>query len=157
MTIQVSHITAPTFTRPANTTAYADGDLVANSTTNTEVVPLAFLIPNRRSCLIRGAYVTKSDQTDVTNATFTLHLFRSSPTVANGDNGALSTNIADKIGTINVGQMVAYTDDAYIMTYGGNFYVDSGTSRTLYGLLEADGAYGPASGETFTVGIVIEQ
>lgn len=157
MTIQVSHITAPTFTRPADTTAYADGDLVANSTTNTEVVPLVFNVPNRRSCLIRGAFLTKSDQTDVANATFTLHLFRSSPTVANGDNGALSTNIADKIGTVNIGQMVAYTDDAYKMTYGGNLYVDSGVSRIIYGLLEADGVYVPASGETFTVGIVIEQ
>jgi len=30
------------FTRPANTTAYADGDLVANSATAASVVPLTF-------------------------------------------------------------------------------------------------------------------
>ncbi len=153
----ISHIAASTFTRPANTTAYADGDLVANSTTAGSVTPLTFPIPNKRSCIIRGAWVSKSDESDVTNADFVVHLFRSSPTVANGDNGALSTNIADKIGTIDVGQMVAYTDDAYSIAYGGNFYVDSGSSRTLYGLLEADAAYTPASGETFTVGIIIEQ
>lgn len=157
MTIQVSHILAPSFTRPNNTTAYADGDLVANSTTAGSVVPLVFVIPNRRSCIIRGASVAKTDETDVSNALFTLHLFRSSPTVANGDNGALSTNIANKIGTINVGQMVAYTDDAYVMTYGGNFYVDSGSATTIYGLLEVDGAYAPAAEEVFTVGLVIEQ
>lgn len=157
MSIHVSHVYAPTFTRPDNTTAYEDGDLVANSATAGSVVPLAFKIPNRRSCIIRGASVSKSDQTDVSGATFTLHLFRSSPTPANGDNGAISTNIADKIGTINVGQHVAYTDDSYVMTYGGNFYVDSGSSQVIYGLLECDGAYTPAAQETFTVGIVVEQ
>lgn len=153
----VSQVFAPTFTRPSDTTAYADGDLVANSTTAGSVVPLVFVIPNKRSCIIRGASVQKSDGTDVSGALFTVHLFRSSPTVANGDNGALSTNFSDKIGLISVGQQIAHTDDAYLQTFGGNFYVDSGSSRTIYGLLECDGAYTPASAETFTVGIIIEQ
>lgn len=153
----ISHITAPSFTRPNDTTAYADGDLVANSTTAGSVTPLVFTIPNKRSCIIRGAYATKTDQTDVANADFVLHLYRSSPTVANGDNGALSTDISNKIGTIDMGLMTAFTDDAYVMTYGGNFYIDSGSSRTIYGLLEADAAYTPAAQEVFTVGIVIEQ
>lgn len=153
----VSHVLAPTFTRPADTTQYTDGDLVANSTTAGSVVPLKFAIPNRRSCVVRGATVQKSDGTDVTGADFVVHLFRSSPTVANGDNGALSTDVANKIGTIDVGTMVSYTDDAYSVAYGGNFYVDSGSSQFIYGLLEADGSYTPASEETFTVGLVIEQ
>lgn len=153
----ITHVFAPTFTRPADTTAYADGDLVANSTTAGSVVPLKFAIPNRRSCIVRGASVQKSDGTDVSGAIFTVHLYRSSPTVANGDNGALSTDVANKIGAISVGQQVAHTDDAYLNTFGGNFYVDSGSSGFIYGLLECDGAYTPASAETFTVGITIEQ
>ena len=153
----VSHISAPTFTRPADTTAYADGDLVANSTTAGSVTPLVFKIPNKRSCIVRGASVQKSDGTDVSGALFTVHLYRTSPTVTNGDNGALATDAANKIGILSVGQQIAHSDDGYLNTYGGNFYVDSGADRAIYGLLEVDGVYTPASEETFTVSIVVEQ
>lgn len=155
--MQISYVSAPTFTRPADITAYADGDLVANSTTAGSVIPLAFVIPWKRSCIVRGFTLQKSDGTNVANADFVLHLFRSSPIVANGDNGALSTNVADKIGSIDGGLMVAYTDDGYATTFGGNFYVDAGPNRTIYGLLEADGAYTPVSAETFTATLIVEQ
>ena len=154
--MQVSYVIAPTFTRPNDATAYADGDLVANSTTAGSVVPLKFGIPWKRSCIIRGASIRKSDGADVVNATFTLHLFRNTPVVANGDNGALSTDYAEKLGSIAVGAQTGYTDDGYSISFAGNFYVDA-IDRFVYGLLEAKGVYTPAALETFVVTLIIEQ
>src|SRR6185437_974597 len=77
------------FTRPADTTAYATGDLVANSTTAGSVTPLSFTAPRYAtgSGQVRRARLKKSTNT-TTNATFRLHLYATSPTPTNGDNGA---------------------------------------------------------------------
>ncbi len=152
----ISIVNAATFTRPNDTTAYASGDLVANSGTNTSVTPLVFNIPNRRSCIVRGARIVKSGAT-LTNGTFTLHLFQDSPTVANGDNAALSTTASRKIGSIDLDLMASGTDDGISTKFAGNFYVDSGSAQQIYGLLEAKAAYTPAAQETFTVSIIVEQ
>jgi hypothetical protein len=154
--MQVSHVVASTMTRPADTTAYAQGDLVANSTTAGSVTPFSFVIPWKRSCVIRGVSIKKSGTT-ATNATFKVHIFKDSPTVANGDNGAISTSYSNKIGVIAPGIMTAHTDSSSTTGYSGNFYVDTDTDRTLYALLEADAAYTPASAETFIVTLIIEQ
>jgi len=144
------------FTRPANTTAYADGDLVANSTTAGSVIPLSFNV-GRGGIELAGATLYKSDETDVTAADFSLHLFGSSPTVTNGDNGALAYNYSDKFAVIQFATMVAATDVAWAWPEGGTNNVAgfSGatwqTTGVIYGLLEADGAYTPASAEEFTV------
>jgi len=156
--MQISYVTAPSFTRPNDTTAYQDADLVANSTTAGEVVPLKFIIPWKRSCIIRGASIRKSDGADITGALFTLHLYRNAPTVTNGDNGALATDYAEKIGTIVVGQQVAYADDAYGISFSGNYYVDANNNdRAVYGLIEAKGAYQGLALETFTATLIVEQ
>lgn len=142
------------FTRPANTTAYADNDLVANSTTAGSVVPLAFNLGAGGSHIV-GIRVEKTDQTDVVNSDFTLNLYGSSPTVANGDNGAISTDIADKIAIVDMQTtMTAGTDDAYVLlNYGDTGFLQGmyTDKQVIYGLLEANAAYGPASGEVFTV------
>lgn len=153
--------TSDSFTRPANTTAYADTDLVANSTTAGSVVPLTFNV-GRGGIKIVGIRINKSDETDVANATFTLHLFGSSPTVANGDNGTLSHDLSDKFGTAAMAIMTAATDEAFTVTNGGSTVLPDGiywysSSGVIYGLLEAKAAYGPASGEVFTVTLIFER
>jgi hypothetical protein len=99
--------------------------------------------------------VEKTDQTDVVNSDFTLNLYGSSPTVANGDNGAISTDIADKIAIVDMQTtMTAGTDDAYVLlNYGDTGFLQGmyTDKQVIYGLLEANAAYGPASGEVFTV------
>ena len=145
------------FSRPANTTAYASGDLVANSTTAGSVVPLSWVIgtANGYSATITHVRLHKDDN-DTSGALFRLHLYKASPTPANGDNGAFSTDeSANYLGSYDLSSMQGFTDgDVGIMT------PNEGTFRTLtlgdgnttiYGLLEARGAYTPASGETFTV------
>lgn len=143
------------FSRPANTTAYTAGDLVANNATAGSVVPLTFST-GRGGLRIKGVLVSKTDETDVANSDFSLHLFGSSPTVANGDNGALSYDLSDKFADIDLDTMVAATDKAWALSTGldYNWYTASGV---IYGLLEADGAYTPASGETFSVTLVFER
>jgi flagellin-like hook-associated protein FlgL len=147
------------FTRPANTTAYSANDLVANSTTAGSVVPLSFNLGEGGSHIV-GIRVEKTDETDVALADFTLNLYGSSPTVANGDNGAISTDIADKIATIDMQTvMVAGTDDAYVLlNYGDTGFLQGmyTDKRVIFGLLEANAAYVPASGEVFTVYLTYE-
>ena len=146
------------FVRPANTTQYAVGNLVANSTTAGSVVPMAFVLGNAfgvGSFRITRARLTKSS-VGVTSATFRVHLYQSTaPTCANGDGGAWSTNGAlNWLGNIDVSSMLAFTDGA---TGTGSFpagsegFIKTASGATIYALLSDLGTYTPVSGETFTL------
>lgn len=145
---------APTFTRPADTTAYALGDLVANSTTAGSVVPLVFLVDrvDGGSCLIRRLRLRKSG-TGVTNAQFRLHLYSSSPVPVNGDNAAWSTPVAGYLGAFDVTIDRAFSDGAAgngVPVNGSEIMAAVGGNGNVYGLLEARAAYTPGNAETFT-------
>jgi hypothetical protein len=153
-------MTAPTFTRPANTTAYTAADLIANSATVGSVVPLIFprsRLRGRTSGKITGASIHKSNAT-VTNANFRLHLFNQEKVLTNGDNGALVfSNLSGYIGAIDIDMEVTPT------TAGGGAYKHSAAvdlafnaNNNIYGYLEALEAYTPTSGGTFAVTIDIE-
>lgn len=142
------------FTRPADTTAYAVGDLVANDTTAGSVTAMSFAIGRDAlgsGGMIRRARLRKSG-TSVVSASFRLHLYSAPPVPSNGDNGAwLTDGAANYVGSIDVICDKVFTDGA-----AGNGAPGSGseinfTADTCYGLLEARGAYTPASGETFDV------
>lgn len=151
------------FSRPANTTAYTAGDMVANSATPGSVTAMQFTISTANDVpinIISGA-ITKSGTTNPpTGAIFYLHLFNASPTVssASGDNLAFQTTDKD----IYIGALQGSTDRLFDdgfwgamtpltrMTIPGS--PATGT-RIIYGLLEVRGALTPASGETFTVQI----
>lgn len=142
------------FTRPADTTAYASGDLVANSTTAGSVIPLVLqsAVGAGGQRLIRRMRVRKSG-TSVTNASFRIHLYGSYPTPANGDNGAWSTSgAAAYLGAMDVTIDRAFTDGAVGVAVPVNgFDVSYDQGEAIYALVEARGAYTPASGETFTL------
>ena len=150
------------FTRPADTTAYASGDLVANSTTAGSVTPMQFTVARvaAGSGMIRRARLRKTG-TGVTNASFRLHLYTASPTPANGDNGAWSTNqAANYLGALDVTVDKAFTDGAAgngVPSSGSeiNFALSSG--QLVFGLLEARGAYAPANAEVFTLSLEVLQ
>jgi hypothetical protein len=141
------------FIRPADTTAYASGDLVANSTTAGSVVPMLFLVGSRqRGAMIRRVILHKSG-TGVTNASFRVHVYRAAPiTVANGDNGAWSTNRSiDYAGAFDVTVDRAFTDGAVGVSApitGAEINVNE---DVIFVLIEARGAYTPVSGEVFSV------
>lgn len=157
------------FARPADTTAYTAGDLVANSTTANDVVPLAFNVGNfpHKSGVIGYARLFKDDETE-TNANFTLHLFSESPVVTNGDNGAFAVSTAEHyLGAVpcdmSSGAFATTTDvikrfpvlDGTSPVVIGFDASGDHTQRELYGLLEAEAAYTPASGEVFKVTLEI--
>ena len=140
------------FTRPADTTAYASGDLVANSTTVGSVVPMTFARVTKgggQSAQIRRVGITKTG-TSITNTTVRVHLFSVLPTLStNGDNGAITiaTGAAGYLGQVDVVINQAFTDGA-----AGWLTTEINTNAlTLYGLLEARGAWTPASAEVITV------
>jgi hypothetical protein len=154
----VPRIISASFTRPNDVTAYTSGDIVANSATAGSVTPLSFDLPRAagRGGMIRRARLRKSG-TGVTSAVFRIHLYRASPiTVANGDNGAFSTDqVANYVGKIDITVDQAFTDGASgngVPAIGSeiNFAAD-----TYYALVEARGAYTPVAQEVFTLELEI--
>lgn len=147
-------ITGSTITRPSDTTAYASGDLVANSTSNSSVAPISFasVVLAEGGCVrIERVRLFKSS-TGTTNASFRLHLYSATPsTIANGDNGAYLTARANYVGALDVTIDRAFSDGAHgagISLTGSPMTLTIASGTTLYGLLEARGAYTPASAET---------
>lgn len=160
--MQIKRVVAASFTRPNDTTAYASGDLVANSTTNTEVTPMTFNVGAGVAFKIWRAELLRSD-TDVANASFRLHLYNDLPTVSNGDNSAWLSIEAGYQGFIDiVGTSPAFSDDAkahgvYVnnSVFAPMLIAMDGDAK-IYGLLEARGAYQGAALESFTVSLVGE-
>ena len=152
-----------TFTRPGDTTAYASGDLVANSTTAGSVVAPVFTVS--RSAVATGQEfridrikIAKSTVT-TTNASFRIHLFKVAPvTVANGDNAAFSTTgVAGYLGFFDITALQAFTDGAagFIATGANAITID--TTSTIACLVEARGAYAPGNAEVFTLTLEVVQ
>lgn len=149
------------FNRVADTNAYASGDLVAQSTTAGSCTPLSWTAARTAagSFSVRRARLKKSG-TSITNAAFRLHLYLSSPTIANGDNAAWSTTHSGYLGAIDIVVDKAFTDGAAgngMPNIGSDINVKLASGQTIYGLLEARGAYTPASGETFTTELELFQ
>ena len=152
------------FNRPADTTAYASGDIVANSTTAGSVAALEFTVARivGGTGMIRRAKLRKSN-TNVTNAQFRLHLFSAAPTVTTaGDNSAFASNVAGVAGYLGSFDftLAAIVNDgphAIALPNVGSEINFVATAQKVYGLLEARAAYTPASGETFTVELEVLQ
>lgn len=148
------------FTRPADTTAYASGDLVANSTTAGSVAAVELRAVGAYpmgASIVRRAVLRKSG-TGVTNAAFRVHLMRADPaTVTNGDNGAFSVSgVADYLGSFDVTIDQAFTDGAYGVgapNVGSEVMIRLASGQSVYALVEARGAYTPASAEVFVIGL----
>lgn len=154
--MQIWNISA-SFTRPNDTTAYASGDLVANSTTAGSVTPMSFTLGGNNMpgmTRIVRARLRKSGTT-AANATFRVHIYGASPTVANGDNGAWSTDQASNyFGSIDFATQKAFTDgcaEVGAAAAGSEMMLRCPSSNVLYALLEARAAYTPSANEVFTL------
>lgn len=163
--------TSASFTRPNDSTAYTAGDLVANSVTAASVTNLQFLFGRNgmlgRRMSIRNAYLNVSGAGAIASKTLRLHLFTAAPTyVTGGDNSAISTVVATGfaawVGSLAITQTLLMADGSVGMggpSTGQDIQIDltgqpSITDElTLFGLLEATGAYTPAAQEIYTVTI----
>jgi hypothetical protein len=159
-------------TRPSDTTSYSQGDLIANDTDEADVVPMRFGVGKlgHGAGKVVGGRLHKDDET-VTNADFILHLFTAEPNPAVGDNAQLNSSgtyavasLESYIGSItfdmttgaaatsgSVTESVALTAPLYF-----DLELETNAGRVIYGLLEADAGYAPASGEIFKIWLHIE-
>lgn len=144
------------FTRPSNTTAYAAGDLVANNTTAGSVTPMTFTFPSGRPLYLTHLKLRKTQDT-LTSATFRLWLMTASPTVTNGDNGAIAGTFLSTLmcEPIQIDALATLTGGGAI---GSSLFTPGliALPPIAYGLLEATAAYSPASAEVFTVELIGE-
>lgn len=155
--------------RPADTTAYLAGDLIANSVVAASVTPLELIGVTRaagEAVRIERVRVRKSGPL-LTNAAFRVHLFRKTPVVSVGDNGVFNASgvlaladIEGHVGTADVVMDLAAVTGARgvgLPSSGSGMTCESaggvGHETSLWALIEARGAYTPASGETFHVTI----
>lgn len=156
------HTPYSSFVRPANTTAYTSGDIVADNTTAASITPLSWGVGAvGGSGIIRAVRLFKS-ATSATAASFRVHLFLASPgTPTNGDNGAYAVaSVTDHLDTVAI--------DLSSGSFAGTVGLHKRSAATaicfrlpsvadkLYGLIDVQGAYTPASGETFRVTLEIE-
>jgi hypothetical protein len=150
------------FTRPGDTTAYASGDLVANSTTAGSVVAPVFTVG--RSAVATGQEfridrikLAKSTVT-TTNASFRVHLYKVAPTVANGDNGVFSTSgTANYLNSFDITVGQAFTDGAVGFVATGVNAITLEAGATIVALVEARAAYAPGNAEVFTITLEVVQ
>lgn len=158
--VRLGTMPAASFTRPADTTPYAAGDLVANSVAAGSVAPMQFTVARvaAGSGVIRRPRLRKSG-TSIVNASFRLHLYATAPVAANGDNGVwLTSKAADYLGSFDLVVDRAFSDGAASAPQTANngiaFALASGS--VVFGLLEATAAYTPISAEAFTVTLEVQ-
>lgn len=149
-------------TRPANTTAYASGDALSDSTSAPTVLTLAGAAEeNGHGGMIRGLTVVKSG-TATTSAAFSILLFRNTFTALE-DNAAADPSDAESR-TIIAGIALLEAD---ALALGNNVvwsktnldipFVCESTSDDLYLAVVWNAAYTPASGEVFDFIFLIER
>lgn len=141
-----------TFNRPADTTAYAIGDLIADSTTAGSVTPMSFGFG--RGALIWRIRI-RCNITAWKGGIIRLHLFRSRPTVAVGDNGAFNSSETYQVteslylGYADVTLSQQFSDGWVKGFASASSLVASFQAENVWGLLEARTAVTPTSGAQF--------
>jgi hypothetical protein len=145
------------FTTPSGTTAYAVGDLIANSGGAGSVVPLSFPVCRNAAGtgMVRRARI-KTPDTGFAGATVRLHLYKNAPTVANGDNGVFSSTEAEWLENIDVTLDQVFSDPLEkgvgVPAHGVEVNFDCATgTQVISGLVEARGAITPQGAKTMSV------
>jgi hypothetical protein len=153
----IASIPSITFTRPANTTAYAAGDVIGSATSAIHELTGAassssFVFVQSIQLLINNTTVPSG------MAGFRVHLYSAAPT-AILDNAAYTFTTSDAaawqdsydLGTPAVrGSMLRV--QAY---YQGGIMKLQPASSSLYAVLETLGAYTPASGTAYTLRVKV--
>jgi hypothetical protein len=143
-----------TLTRPADTTAYSVNDAVTNATSSASAIEFASAVRvSAGSGVIVNWMLTKSTTT-TTNATFRLWLYKSSPSSVPNDNAAFSqlwANRSARIGYVDFTTAIAGSDcvDYFGVPVFTQQIVKLGSGTSLYGILQALGAYAPGNAEQF--------
>lgn len=147
-----------TLTRPADTSAYAQNDLIANNTTaGSVVVPsLTAMSTSGGSALLRRVRLYTSATSGMGSATFKIEFWTAPPTFTNGDNGAyaVATGAANWLGSASIATMTQVADGAYgvgMPDVGSDIDFKLATGGTIYWTLQVTAGFTPTSGQTFTL------
>lgn len=157
-------ISSNTVTRPADTSAYSVGDIVAQSTTNS----LCYAIPFTAARYAGGTGMLRRCRVKVNdiawaNAEIYVHVFKNTPTFTNGDNGAFSAGVSESeyLGAFDVTFDRTFSDYVKgigVPRTGSEINFDANTSsQSLYYTIETRTALTPAASETFTTTFEILQ
>lgn len=150
-----------TFTRPADTTAYAVSDVVANSTTQASVVISSITLARGNSIPFRLKNVRIMKSTNVTtNASFNLYVFNATVTGI-ADNAQWTMLNADKAkyaARIGLTMFTEGTGSTGCMAEVNNLDIPIiSTDSKLYLVLVAAAAYTPGNAEVFDIYVDVEQ
>ena len=145
-----------TFTTPSGTSAYASGNLIANSATAGSVTPLSFTVCSAtgQSGMVRRVRV-KTPDTGFAGQSVRIHLYKTSPTPTNGDHAAWLTTESTYIGALDVTLDKHFSDaekgiGVPIAGSEINFDCTTGT-QIIFGLVEARGAITPQGAKLMAV------
>jgi hypothetical protein len=146
-----------TVTRPANTTAYAAGDVVgATAAAITFANAAGYSGQSVRITGFRFMYNVTAVQSGQTS--FRLYLYSVTPPSALADNAVWDLPSGDRAsfrGYIDLGSLVDLGSTIYVQADNVNHcFLAGGTS--LFGYLVTNGAYTPASAETFQIDLMLE-
>lgn len=152
-------------TRPANTTAYAIGDAVGPAAGSAVFTFAGAAASAGGQGSVRGAIMTRNN-TSLTNASFRMDLFQATPTgaPANDNDAYAATYHSDRnnyVGyiTFDAGRAGGGNGSVHEATLSRSelFFDITSTNVDLVGVLVAQAAYTPTSGEVFTITLDIEQ
>lgn len=152
-----SAVPSVTITRPANTTAYTSGQLVSfntvAATVNATPTTIAVARKNAGTGVIRRVRLATNHTGLAGTEVFRVHLFKTAPTVVNGDGASFSANgvTAIAFGYIDVTLTEVFSDGSKGYTSSDIIFDAAGGSQSIFVLLEARNAYTPTSGEVLTI------
>lgn len=170
MSLQERHVSlSSVLTRPNDTTAYAQNDLIASSTTAGSVVVPKFTIPDgdhvKAIEINRGRLITNLT-TGFTTFAGHIDLWSVAPTFTNGDNGAwavttgaanwlghATTDVAGTYGQYGDGASIAVSVGASFSQANNPFLFERAPGDFLYWSLRETDATGftPIANQTFTL------
>lgn len=156
-----SAVATASFSRPANTTAYAAGQAVGASTSAGAAVTLTVARKTGGTGRIQRLRLTKSG-TSLTNAAFRVHLFKAAPATVPADGATFAPSGAlDYLGAFPVTMTRAFGDGAKgfgVPEVGGYVTFDTvAGTQAVFALVEALQAYAPLSGEVFTLAAEVDR
>lgn len=150
--------TSTVLTRPADTTAYAVGDLVASSTTAGSVVVQSFIAARYAtgSGSLRRVRLYTSATSGMASIGLKINFWSAAPVYTNGDNGAyvVTTGAANFLGSATITSFNQFSDGAVAVAVPDNgaeinFALASG--QTVYWDLQTTTALTPGNAQTFTL------
>lgn len=154
------------FTRPSDTTTYAIGDAMTNSTSAPSVLTFSGVAPWGSHVMVIGVTIHTSSAPTL-SPFFDLRLFNTTFTAVN-DNSAFTLTDAEGLtgaGGISVFSVYTATNNQQVSNHAlatpiklrDRLDSDASTSGSLFGMLVAANAYVPTSAEVFTIGLFLDR